>query len=420
MKKPEISTVPGISDKRPPTLKTPQSIVHIKHKITLRQYKYWVLLLQELRAKFEANELPDEDGFFSVSVDQIAEKIGYTPVKTELKSDLSAIRKEPICFNALAKDGQPEYYEAGFISEFKITTKRIRFKFPSFLERVMRGLDEPKAMFALLNWGIFNHFTGKYEAIIYKLCKDYLNSPWKRTPDMTLQEFREYMGLKDGEYSEFTRLGQRVIYEPIKRINESDVSDILVTPELYREGRRVTGLYFKVEHKKQTSLQFPDLEDSIFRFAKVPIPPQLQEKYLSIRPSEEIALCIERANEYGEGQEKAGKTVNYGGLYRKAINEGWHEQQANKKDAEAKRKESRKAEELAKQKQREMEEEKQKTDKDKKAISWDAFNALSEKEKEMVAEEFKAQATTFDLGLYKKKGYDCTPFRIFIKNKFGV
>jgi hypothetical protein len=38
----------------------------------------------------------------------------------------------------------------------------------------MRGLDLPKAMFSLISWDIFNHFTGKHEAIIYKLCKDYI------------------------------------------------------------------------------------------------------------------------------------------------------------------------------------------------------------------------------------------------------
>lgn len=149
---------------------------------------------------------------------------------------------------------------------------------------------------------------------------------------MTLAQFREYMGIKAEEYPEFKKLNARVISEPTKRINSSDVADITVTAHLCRDGRKVTGLYFSVEHKKQTTLQFVDLEeDSIFRFAKVPITQKLQQEYLAIRPQSEIALCIERANEYGEELEKAGKVASYGAIYRKSITEGWHNEHEKNK-----------------------------------------------------------------------------------------
>ena len=37
-----------------PDIKTPQELVHIKHKITLLQYKYWVLMLRAYREAYEA------------------------------------------------------------------------------------------------------------------------------------------------------------------------------------------------------------------------------------------------------------------------------------------------------------------------------------------------------------------------------
>lgn len=213
-----------------------------------------------------------------------------------------ALKNETLAFNVLGKDGETEKYGAGFISEWRVSNSYIRFKFPSFLEDVMRGLDAPKAIFSLISWNIFNHFTGKYEAIIYKLCKDYIGIA--RTPNMTLEQFREYMGIKSEEYPEFKKLNVRVISEPVKRINESEVSDIVVFPEFFRKGRKITGLYFRIEHKKQTSMSFPNMEeDGAFRFVKIPISPMSQEKYLAIRPQSEIELCIARANEYGEQQE---------------------------------------------------------------------------------------------------------------------
>ena len=310
-------------------IKTPQSLIHIKHRISLLQYKYWILLLRELREQFDAGTSPDENGFRYISMSKIAADLGYTPNKTEIFKDFLALKNETIAFNVLEKDGQEAKYGAGFISEWKVTSQRVAFKFPSMLENVMRGLAEPKAIFQLLNWSIFNHFSGKYEAIIYKLCKDYVGV--QKTPYMTVEEFREYMGLSVTEYAPFMKLNEWVIKRPCDRINDSEVSDIEVQPDYERQGRKVLGLRFLVKKKHQTTIQFPEFETSpVFRFAKVHLEPAAQQEYLSLREPDEVELCIERANEYGEQQEKAGKTVNYGGLYRKSIAEGWHVQHQEK------------------------------------------------------------------------------------------
>ena len=59
----------------------------------------------------------------------------------------------------------------------------------------MKGLDDAKAIFHLLHWEIFSSFNGKYEAILYKLCKDYVGV--QRTPYMSIDDFRHYIGLQD-------------------------------------------------------------------------------------------------------------------------------------------------------------------------------------------------------------------------------
>jgi hypothetical protein len=413
MRKTAITT-PGTSEQGAPALKAPQSIVHIKHKISLQQYKYWVLLLQELRHQLEEGAQPDEEGFYAMPMASLAGAIGYTPNKSELWNDLLALKNETIAFNVLNKDKEKEKYGAGFISEWKVSNSFIRFKFPSFLENVMRGLDDPKAMFALINWNVFNHFTGKYEAIIYKLCKDYVGAPTKRTPDMTLQQFREYMGLKDTEYQQFEDLNKRCIKGAVKAINESDVSDIKVTPNLYRSGRKVIGLYFSVEHKNQSSLQFPDLEEeSVFKFAKVPITLKLQQDYLKIRPQEQIALCIQRANEYGEGLERAGKVATYGAIYRQAIKEGWHVQQAIKNANKATKTAVKKAE----ADQASDQDERNKRDQEEKAKAWAMFQALPDAEKKAMDEAFLKEAKDVDAKLFQKRGRESSPFKIFVRRQ---
>ena len=369
-------------------IKAPQAIVHIKHSISLRQYKLWVILLRKFRDCYESDEVRDEKGFFRISKEEIHEYLGYEPVKEELRLDFEVLRKEPIIINYLEKDGTPVMHGMGFISEWKISSKTVRFRIPSFLEDVMKGLDEQKAIFQLLNWEIFNQFSGKYEAIIYKLCRDYIGV--KRTPYMTIQEFREYVGIKQKEYSEFMRLNQFIISGPCKKINDSAISDIEVSPEFKREGRKVQGLYFKVESKNQITIPFSDYEPNpAFQFSKITIEPIKQTEYLKIRSPEEISICIERVNEYAEEQEKIGKSVNYGAMYRTAIIEGWHigylEQKKKKAVLKNRVEQAKELQKSVEQHQQEEEnKEKQKDQEIREEIQrvLSIFEMLSEKEKE--------------------------------------
>jgi hypothetical protein len=318
-------------------LKTPQSLIHIRHTISLFQYKLWILLLQEFKRQFDAGEPADENGFRYVSMSYLEKHLGYTPNRKDLINDLRALRKEEICFNYLEKDGYKAQYFAGFISEVKATRLNVGFKFPSLIDEVMLGLDDAKAIFQMLNWNVFNHFSGKYEAIIYKLCKDYIGVG--RTPYMTVEELREYMGIKTTEYAEFMKLNEWVIKKPMKSINSSDISDIQVDAVYNRNGRKVVGLYFTVKSKHQTMLPFVEFQvNPAFDCAKVTIPIAKQQEYLDAYTPEQISLSIERANAYCEDLEKKRKSVNYGAIYETAIRENWGAQLQEQRVLEAKKK----------------------------------------------------------------------------------
>jgi hypothetical protein len=307
-------------------LKTPQSIVHIKHSVTLRQYKYWVILLKLYKDCLDSGEQPDQDGFYYVHKTKITEFLGYEPVRAELKADLRALRSEEIIINVLGKDGEKEERGMGFISEWVLSSKYIAFQIPSFLRRAVTGENSAKQIFQLLNWSIFNSFNGKYEAIIYKLCKDYLGV--RRTPYMTIAEYREYIGLKGNEYSEMRDFNKRCINNPIAAINKSEITDIEVSVEFKKVGRKVEGLYFLVKERKQNSLPFPEFEPhKSFTFAKVSITLEDQHKYLSAMSPEEIEATIQRANEYSNTLKAQGKAAQLGAIYKKAFSERWGVQQ---------------------------------------------------------------------------------------------
>lgn len=124
-----------IKNKKPIILKTPQSIVHIKHTISLRQYKYWVLLLRFYREFFESGEEPDKKGFYSVPIAKISDYMGYEPMKTELKTDFGVLRREPIIINFLDKDGKRQYMKWGLFQNGKLPQKPLLLEYRHFLKR---------------------------------------------------------------------------------------------------------------------------------------------------------------------------------------------------------------------------------------------------------------------------------------------
>jgi hypothetical protein len=302
--------------------KTPQELIHIRHGITLVQYKYWLLMLRAYHEECENFGPPPDGEMVFLARSRLESILGYQPKTREIETDLERIRKEPMRINLLEKDGTPAKMGIGFINEWFVSSARIGVRFPTAIKRAMENLSDSKSIYQLLNWPIFNSFNGKYEAVIYKLAKDYVNIG--ATPYMPLDLFRQYIGLADGEYLDFKELNRRAIAEPVKKINNSDLSDIVISIELRKVQKRVEGIRFIVDKKKQEALDFGD--SPAFAHAKAPISKVMQARYLDGREHCVIAAAIDRANVYGESQEKAGNPVNYSALYRKAIEEGWGEE----------------------------------------------------------------------------------------------
>jgi hypothetical protein len=384
----------------PVSIKTPQELVHIKHKITLRQYKFWVLALKSYREAYEGGLQPDESGFYYMPMRRIKEHLGYEPSKIELRADMEALRKEAIIFNVLGKDGKQAQRGSGFISEWEVSSNWVGYKLPDFLLKCIERLDLKNAIFQQLNWDVFNSFSGKYEAIIYKLCKDYVGV--RQTPYITIPDFREYMGLRENEYSEFKDLNKFVISGPVKKINESRVADIEVDVDLTRESRRVVGLRFLVRRKNQLDLGLGD--DPAFSNARITIALAQQHKYLAEKPAEEIAMAIERANEYAAAQEQKGEDVNLGALYQTAIMQGWGIEQKAKLEVAAKKVEKKakavKAKEAAKVEETKAE---QGRDELRKAAR-NKFDQLDAAQQSILIDEFGKTLRGFPLTTFKKTG----------------
>lgn len=315
--------------------KTPQSFVHIKHNITLAQYKYWHLFLKCCREVIEDGGRPDEDGFYFMSVQSLIDKLGYKPNHRALLKDLESLRIEPITINSLEKNGESMVHGMGFISEFKLGNGKLGFRLPSFVEKVIRGDRVANDLFLLLNWNIFNSFGGKYEAVIYKLCKDYASSG--ETPYFSLQAYRDYIGVAPNEYQDTRNFTRRCIHEPLKVINASKISDVEVEVKFDHRGKKLVGLQFIVSIKEQPSeMIFDELRPHpAFDEVKIPINPVKQIEYLSKYTSDEVQSIIKRANEYMAHLDDEKKEYNIASVYHSAFKEGWDKDRLQRERVEA-------------------------------------------------------------------------------------
>jgi Initiator Replication protein len=406
-------------DEKVPAIKTPQELIHIKHKITLLQYKYWVLMLRAYREAYEVagRHLTDEE-FCYIPMQQLEEHMGYTPKISEIERDLEAIRIEPITYNVLEKDKQKAKIGRGFIGGWYVSRHRIGVVFPPLIREAVGNLDHRESIFHLLNWSIFNSFSGKYEAILYKLCKDYVGSK-NGTKEFSLTLFREYMGVKENEYPDFKRLNQWVISGPIKNINKSEISDITIRVEFTKEkNRKVVGLKFYAEHKQQTSMPFDD--EPSFRLARVTVSLEQQKKYLLERSSEDIELSIERANEYADEQGQKGKEVDLGKIYRKAITENWGTEFQSRKAREAEQAAKKEKQVKTIEHKKQADETKAQAEKIEGEAIWTEFLTRPESERIAIADTVIG-TNNFMRQAYTKSGIEAVivkmPIIVYLKNQ---
>ncbi len=375
----------SIEKKEEGKIKVPQSVIHIKHTISLLQYKIWLVILQKYRDFYKSNKDLTEDGFYKFPKKDLDNLLDYQIDKRILRKDLEKIRQEGIIISYLEKGGEKVTHGMGFISQWKVTNKTIWIDLPPFLKNVMEGLETEKAIFQLINWKIFNHFSGKYEAIIYKLCNDYVGIG--RTPYMTVQKIREYMGMKENDYPAFFEFNRRIIKNPVNKINKSDISDIEIEIRYQKNGRKVEGLFFLVKRKKQNLSLFPETEkiislEHIEKMIDLGISPnkakQLEKKYGTDNLIRNIKL-VEQKKKKGE----ISKSVS--GYLITAIKDdlALGQELSEQKEKERLKKEQEKK--LAKEKQKEQKSKKEETE--RKELE-KKFYSLSKKKQNKIRDEF--------------------------------
>jgi len=241
------------------------SSIQISNKISLTQRKCYNYMLKIAKNEFKKDK---NKRIFQITADELMLffKIGIKN-HTYIKNELEVLNRTQVKYNILGKNKRSK--ESGaftLIAGFKYMQGLISYSFPPHIEEMI--LD-PK-VFGKINLVVIKSLRSKYSIALYELAEDYINV---QIPKMSMEDFRELMGVKEGQYSSIKDFRKRVIDVGIEEINRSDNISFSLSYEMIKTGRKITDIKF-FTHKKEEALQLKDRQKKFYGWKK-----EIVEKY---------------------------------------------------------------------------------------------------------------------------------------------
>ena len=388
-------------------LKKHSAIIQMSNIITADQRKIFNVLLRDARETLQSN--PNQEIFY-IDIKSIKDLSGIKATNNkQLKENLLKIKKTDIDFNILGKDKKRQWGSYSLLGQvgFDETTNLVRFGFTPTIRLTLRDPE----MFSLLDLSLFKDLKSKYSIALYELAVDYIGA---EIPEMTVDIFRELMGIQPHQYSDNGMLKSLVIFPAIKEINLK--TDIDITYFQKTLGIKIISIKFLVEKKKeQLKLSSPKLKQTITIQAEIsdnaerlysmlPIAEQIPnrkymlEDWLRQYPFERLCFDIKHA--------KARATTNLWGYLTTSARFGLYSseefKQAQSKKAKQEAKKIREAEEKFKKEIQQEKADKEFKEKNQRCLDW--YNSLSKKEQNKINEELQTDSY-FKYNLSQELGY---------------
>ena len=371
-------------------------LVEARYTLTLYEQRLVLIMIAMIE--------PDDEDFkdYIIRVSDFGDLIGLKNknIYSQIKKLLIKLRERTL----VVEDGK-DYLVTGWISSAKYVSSEgvVKLSFDANLKPFLLQL---KQEFTKQRLDKVIKFRGVYTIRIYGLLKQYQKLG---TRTIAVEDFRKMLGIADNKLSVFNDLRRRTIVQAQKEFSRKDengayFSDINFTFEAIKTGRKVTALKFNIftqntspafvpkapvpEQPKQEQREQPE-NKTYLKLVEIGIAKVKAEKYLAQYGekyiNEKIALLI-------DGLE-LGLIKSPAGYLTKAIIEDWTNEKVLKKKLE---KEKREKEEKARLEALAKElREKEKINLERKFADLERDNflkTLSEKQKNDLLEEYKAQA----------------------------
>ncbi|WP_424930506.1 RepB family plasmid replication initiator protein [Amaricoccus tamworthensis] len=216
--------------------------IHVSGKLTLLQRKLSNVLL--LNAYDDLITKPTH----RIDARTLCLMIGYNSNDMDtLKASLKSLAETVAEWDMLDEKGRQEWGVSALLSFARLKGGVCEYAYSSALAE---KLHDPK-VFALINLNIQRRFTSGHALALYENCYRFVRTG--STGWWPIDLFRRLMGVDGSAYYEsYKHLNAKIIKPAVAEINKS--SNIVVRPEVRRQGRAVSDIRFLIKENPQLAM----------------------------------------------------------------------------------------------------------------------------------------------------------------------
>lgn len=184
---------------------------------------------------------------YSISLKRLRDICNFEAENNQqVKAHIRILRTKSIEYNVLNKDRKNTWVNTPVIGGVRMAdgTGVLEFEIPYFIRQQVLNPE----IYAPLDVILVASLNSVYTIVLYEFLRDYLDSP--KIPELTIDQFRNLMGVDEGEYKLFKDLRKRVFDVAMAEVNEK--TDLLCRYELAKEnGNKYSKIQWFVQRKDE-------------------------------------------------------------------------------------------------------------------------------------------------------------------------
>lgn len=221
------------------------TLINASYLLSLTEQR--IIVLAIAKARREGISL-DTNTYISVSAEEYKEcfpvekQAGYKALKEASEN----LFKRRFSYRKIDENNKENRIMSHWIQSVKYIEEEGRLEI-LFTYEVLPYITELKNNFTSYLVGEISELTSFYSIRLYEIL-----SAWKgvgKTPEISVQELREQLGIEEGKYSRMDHFKLRVLNPALEQINK--LTSITSDYEQHKTGRAITGFSFSVQVKKK-------------------------------------------------------------------------------------------------------------------------------------------------------------------------
>lgn len=173
-----------------------------------------------------------------------------------VKQTLRQLNRTSVEWDYLNEEGRAVWGVTTLLAEAQISDGMVTYSFaPGMTERLL----SPK-VYARISLSIQNKFRSRFALRLWEVCVRYVNNPTQLTARASWREWRTLLCDPAGEegeyYAEYRRFNEKVLKRAVTEVNA--VSEIEVEPIVFKVGKTVSELQFRIRRKPQVNLELTE------------------------------------------------------------------------------------------------------------------------------------------------------------------